>query len=151
MKTICGADCRKCPFREECRGCAETCGRPFGGTCVAAEYIKAGGLEKYREFKQVLLGEVNTLLEANGIPPADGLQELAGFYVNLPYPLPSGRAVKKKGLWCFALPTGAFIGPNSCMVSSTSRMSSPPFQATSILYYVKVNTKHRELQDWNEN
>ena len=94
MKTICGADCGKCPFREECRGCAATCGRPFGGTCVAAEYIKAGGLEKYHEFKQVLSEEVNALLEANGIPPADGLQELAGFYVNLPYPLPSGRAVK---------------------------------------------------------
>ena len=54
MKTICGADCGKCPFREECRGCAATCGRPFGGTCVTAEYIKAGGVEKYREFKQVL-------------------------------------------------------------------------------------------------
>lgn len=94
MKTICGADCGKCPFRGECRGCAETCGRPFGGTCVAAEYIKAGGMEKYREFKRILLGEVNALLEANGIPPADGLQELAGSFVNLPYPLPSGRAVK---------------------------------------------------------
>jgi len=94
MKTICGADCGKCPFREECRGCAETCGKPFGGTCVAAEYIKAGGIKKYHEFKQVLLDEVNALLKANDIPPADGLNELAGAFVNLPYPLPSGEAVR---------------------------------------------------------
>lgn len=94
MKTICGADCGKCPFREECRGCAETCGKPFGGTCVAAEYIKAGGIKKYHEFKQVLLDEVNALLKANDIPPADGLNELAGSFVNLPYPLPSGEAVR---------------------------------------------------------
>ena len=94
MKTICGADCGKCPFREECRGCAETCGRPFGGTCVAAEYIRTGGMEKYREFKRVLLDEINAILKANDIPPADGLNELRGAYVNLPYPLPSGAAVR---------------------------------------------------------
>ena len=94
MKTICGADCGKCSFREECRGCAETCGKPFGGSCVAAEYIKAGGIKQYHEFKRVLLDEVNTLLKANDIPPADGLNELAGSFVNLPYPLPSGEAVR---------------------------------------------------------
>ena len=94
MKTICGADCGKCPFREGCRGCAETCGRPFGGTCVAAEYIRAGGMERYREFKRILLDEVNALLKSNELPPADGLNELAGSYVNLAYPLPSGDAVR---------------------------------------------------------
>ena len=94
MKTICGADCGECPFREECRGCVATCGKPFGGTCVAAEYIKAGGMERYHEFKRVLLGEVNALLEANGLPAADGLNELAGSFINLPYPLPSGETVR---------------------------------------------------------
>ena len=36
--SICGANCEKCSFQDSCRGCAATCGRPFGGTCVAAEY-----------------------------------------------------------------------------------------------------------------
>ena len=94
MGTICGADCNKCPFGENCRGCEATCGKPFGGSCIAAEYIKIGGKEKYAEFKKILLGEVNTLLAANDIPPAESLNELPGSFVNLAYPLPSGEAVK---------------------------------------------------------
>ena len=96
MNTICGADCDKCSFnfKDSCRGCAATCGRPFGGSCIAAEYIKAGGKEKYSEFKQMLLREVNSLLEANGIPKAENLNELPGAFVNLAYPIPSGKAVK---------------------------------------------------------
>ena len=34
---ICGANCAGCSFREGCAGCAATCGRPFGGACVAAD------------------------------------------------------------------------------------------------------------------
>lgn len=94
MSTICGANCEECNFKDNCRGCEATCGKPFGGTCVAAEYIKAGGKEKYVEFKRGLLNEVNALLKANGIPPADALYELAGSFVNLAYPLPSGEAIK---------------------------------------------------------
>ena len=94
MSTICGANCGECGFKDECRGCAQTCGRPFGGACVAAEYIKAGGREEYAGFKQKLLAEINELLCANGIPRAEALYELAGFYVNLAYPLPSGEEVK---------------------------------------------------------
>ena len=94
MSTICGANCDGCGFKDKCCGCSQTCGKPFGGTCVAAEYIKAGGKEKYAEFKNALLAEINSLLEANGIPTADALYELAGFYVNLAYPLPSGENVK---------------------------------------------------------
>ncbi len=94
MKSICGAKCEECGFKNDCRGCAATCGKPFGGTCVAAEYIKTGGLEKYRDFKRVLLNEVNTLLKANNIPAAETLNELAGAFVNLEYPLPSGKTVK---------------------------------------------------------
>jgi hypothetical protein len=92
--TLCGANCGECGFKENCRGCEPTGGRPFGGECVAAEYIKAGGREKYAEFKSALLGEINSLLGSNGLPLADGLCELAGFYVNLAYPLPSGETIK---------------------------------------------------------
>ncbi len=92
-QSICGTSCSACGFRASCRGCAATCGRPFGGACIAAEYIRAGGKEHYADFKQKLLSEVNTLLNANEIPEADALYELPGKAVNLGYPLPSGRTV----------------------------------------------------------
>lgn len=66
MGSICGADCGACQFTENCKGCEETCGRTFGGCCVAAEYIKFGGKEKYGEFKEKLRTEVNELLGQNG-------------------------------------------------------------------------------------
>ena len=92
--TICGANCEGCQFKENCQGCAATGGKPFGGTCVAAEYIKVGGKAQYAEFKKQLLAEVNALLNANAIPEAEALYELPGKFVNLPYPLPSGKNVK---------------------------------------------------------
>lgn len=94
MNTICGANCEECSFKENCRGCQETGGKPFGGACVAAEYIKLGGKEKYAEFKEVLLDEINALLKQNEIPQADKLYELPGSFVNLAYPIPSGEAVQ---------------------------------------------------------
>lgn len=94
MSTICGTNCDKCSFKETCRGCDKTCGQPFGGTCVAAQYIKAGGKEAYAAFKKALLCEINALLRANDLPQADTLSELPGLLVNLPYPLPSGETVK---------------------------------------------------------
>ena len=94
MNTICGANCENCGLKDSCAGCAATCGRPFGGDCVAAEYIKAGGREKYAEFKEKLLREINALLAENDIPAAAALYELQGSFVDLPYPLPSGESVK---------------------------------------------------------
>ncbi len=93
-ETICGANCEGCFSQASCPGCAATCGRPFGGDCIAAEYIKVGGREKYAEFKDGLLSELNALLAANGLPEAAILNELAGCFVNLAYPLPSGECVK---------------------------------------------------------
>lgn len=94
MNTYCGANCESCPSRENCKGCLATCGSPFGGRCVAAEYIKVGGPEAYRQFKQKLTEEVNTLLTAEGLGRTDDLYELVGAYVNLEYPMPSGNKVK---------------------------------------------------------
>ena len=93
-KTFCGADCSQCPTKDECKGCIETNGCPFGGRCAAAEYIKIAGREKYNEFKQELLSEINFLLEANDIPKADSLFELCGQYVNLEYTLPGGEKIR---------------------------------------------------------
>lgn len=94
MSSICGADCGKCGSRENCRGCSETGGCPFGEQCIAAQYIKTGGRTGYDEFKEKLLDEVNVVLSANGIPKADRLYELLGEYVNLEYDIPSGKKVK---------------------------------------------------------
>ena len=92
--SICGAKCENCNFKDECRGCEATGGKPFGGPCVAAEYIKLGGAAAYADFKRQLLAEVNALLKANDIPETDALYELPGRSINIAYPLPSGRAVK---------------------------------------------------------
>lgn len=94
MRTICGAKCEECSFREVCKGCEATCGMPFGGKCIAAEYIKVGGREAYGEFQKGLLSEINTLLKAEGIPEAEALYELPGSFVNLEYPIPGGQTVK---------------------------------------------------------
>ena len=94
MKTYCGANCESCPSKENCKGCLETCGSPFGGRCVAAEYIKTGGVEAYRQFKKQLTDEVNALLAAEGLGSTNDLYELVGAYVNLEYPMPSGEKVK---------------------------------------------------------
>ena len=91
---ICGANCEKCHYKDSCCGCEATHGRPFGGTCIAAEYIKIGGRKNYADFKKKLLAEVNSLLKANDIPETDALYELSGRFVNLAYPIPSGRMVK---------------------------------------------------------
>lgn len=94
MNTYCGANCECCQSKAVCKGCTATCGSPFGGSCVAAEYIKSYGLEAYKSFKNRLTEEINTLLSAEGIPAAENLFELAGRYVNPEYPLPNGCKVK---------------------------------------------------------
>ena len=94
MKTYCGADCEVCDFKENCKGCLETCGSPFGGRCVAAEYIKAGGREAYQQFKEKLTEECNALLGQENIGRIDGLAELVGAFVNMEYTLPNGGKVK---------------------------------------------------------
>ena len=83
MKSLCGANCDECKMKDECKGCEATCGHPFGGRCVAAEYIKTGGRAAYDEFKNKLLGEINGLLNGEGLPLVDRLYELSGAMVNL--------------------------------------------------------------------
>ena len=94
MLNYCGADCGNCPFSQNCKGCLATCGSPFGGRCVAAQYIRTGGKNAYEEFKKNLTDEINMILEAEGIPQASSLNELPGHYVNLVYRLPNGESVK---------------------------------------------------------
>ena len=93
MKTICGIDCSECGMVNQCRGCAETAGNPFGGGCVAAECIRAGGREAFYAFKGRVIDEANAL-GIPDMPPVKELFLLHGAYVNLEYSLPSGQKVK---------------------------------------------------------
>ena len=101
MSSICGANCNECTMKENCKGCAATCGSPFGGRCLAAEYIRVGGRGAYGLFKKNLLAEVNELLRSIGIPEATALYELSGEFVNLAYPLPNGpvRFLEDKNIY----------------------------------------------------
>ena len=56
MESICGVfDCSQCEAEEACGGCRASCGRPFGGQCIAAETIKAGGREAYDRLQKELI------------------------------------------------------------------------------------------------
>lgn len=94
MIGLCGAKCEECGMKEQCKGCTETCGSPWGGTCVAAEYIKIGGKDAYEQFKEKLRTEINELLRSEGASEAEKLYELPGSYVNLAYELPNGYEFK---------------------------------------------------------
>ena len=93
MVSLCGTDCCKdCPRLATCGGCIKTDGHPFGGTCVAAGWVKAGGLDYLAHQKSRLIEEFNSL----GIQhlQVEDLYFLSGSYVNLEYKLPNGTAVK---------------------------------------------------------
>lgn len=90
---ICGMDCcKECGKLNECGGCEACGGHPFGGDCVAAQAILAGGFEGFAALKAKLIAEINAL----GIPglQVDGLNLLNGDYVNLEYPLANGTTAK---------------------------------------------------------
>lgn len=90
---ICGVDCcSECGRRDECGGCEACGGHPFGGDCVAAQAILAGGFEGFAALKNALIAEINGL----GIPglQVEDLNLLNGYYVNLEYPLANGTKAK---------------------------------------------------------
>ena len=94
MNEFCGMDCcTACSMKgKSCRGCRETDGHPFGGRCVAAEGVKAGGRDEMEKRKQDLIAEINAL----AIPDLriNALNLLPGFFVNLEYSLPNGEKAK---------------------------------------------------------
>lgn len=57
-------------------------------------YKELGGKEKFQEFKQQIIDEFNTLLNAEGLPRVENLNVLSGSFVNLEYRLPNGQTVK---------------------------------------------------------
>ncbi|MGN0818796.1 MAG: DUF3795 domain-containing protein [Christensenellaceae bacterium] len=92
-KSICGANCTDCPMKKSCKGCVATNGCPNGKQCFIAKYIRLGGLESYKKFKDGLIDEINSL-NIEGMPPLKELNALIGEFVNLEYALPNGRKVR---------------------------------------------------------
>lgn len=92
-KAICGANCAECPSNQNCCGCAETSGCPYGKQCFIAEYILTGGIENYRSFKKGIVDEINAL-HIDGMDKVTELYPLVGRFVNLEYPLINGSTVK---------------------------------------------------------
>ena len=94
-KSICGADCQNCGYGKNfgCKGCMESKGCPFGKKCFIAAYISTGGMDAYKQFKEKLIEEFNSL-DIPGMPKIDDLFALNGSFVNIAYPMPSGKAVK---------------------------------------------------------
>lgn len=100
--SICGIDCTSCGFKDSCAGCAQTGGKPFGGTCMAAECCKhhpscsCGDFPKrICALKRQLIEEFNAL-GIEDMEEVTDLYSLAGFFINQAYPLPGGQSVK---LW----------------------------------------------------
>lgn len=91
--SICGANCSECPSKESCKGCEQTKGCPYGKQCFIAKYILTGDMEKYEEFKNELIDEINAL-GIEGMEKVTCLYPLVGNFVNLEYPLPSGEKIK---------------------------------------------------------
>ena len=58
------------------------------------QYSKIGGKEKFEEFKQQLIKELNTLLQIEGLTHIKNLNVLPGEFVNMEYTLPTGEKVK---------------------------------------------------------
>ena len=56
-------------------------------------YAELGGDERFREFKEQLIREINAL-GIEGMPELKALNYLVGGYVNLEYTLPNGQRVK---------------------------------------------------------
>lgn len=58
------------------------------------QYIKIGGVEKFEEFKNKIIDEINSFLCIEGLPKVENLNVLSGSFINLEYRLPNGEKVK---------------------------------------------------------
>lgn len=100
MKTLCGLDCSGCGLKNECGGCTETAGHPFGGSCMIAVCCKNKGCENCGrvvenpcKMKEQLIAEFNAL-GIEDMEEVTTLNALHGAYINLQYTLPGGQRIK---------------------------------------------------------
>ena len=95
MESLCGADCTNCGYgkNNNCKGCVNTKGCPFGKQCFVAKYILIAGKENFEIFKKQLIDEINEL-KVPGMPKIRELNALNGAFVNLSYHMPNGEFVR---------------------------------------------------------
>ena len=95
MDGVCGANCNDCELMKNnnCKGCKNTNGCPFGKKCWIAKYIELGGKDNFEIFKKQLINEINSL-NIDGMSSINELYPLHGSFVNLEYILPNGEKVK---------------------------------------------------------
>ena len=100
MKTLCGIDCGQCGFRNQCGGCVETNGHPFGGSCMVAGCCGnhgCGNCGKFFEASCSLKAQLIREFNALGIEDMEEVTDLTalrGAYINLEYTLPGGQKIK---------------------------------------------------------
>jgi len=97
--SICGIDCSLCEQREHCKGCAETHGQPFGGSCTVAQCCIENGHDSCKSCGDVCRMREKLLSELNSLGIADmgevtSLNALLGSYINCEYTLPNGQSVR---------------------------------------------------------
>ena len=95
MESFCGADCSNCDHgkNNNCKGCKNTNGCPFGKQCFVAKYVLTGRKENYDIFQKQLIDEINDL-NISGMPKINELAPLNGSFVNLAYPIPNGKSIQ---------------------------------------------------------
>ena len=100
MKTLCGIDSGQCGFRNQCGGCVETNGHPFGGSCMVAGCCGnhgCGNCGKFFEASCSLKAQLIREFNALGIEDMEEVTDLTalrGAYINLEYTLPGGQKIK---------------------------------------------------------
>lgn len=57
-------------------------------------YVEIGGKEKFEEFKEQLINEINAFLLSVGLPKVERLNVLSGEFINMEDILPNGEKVK---------------------------------------------------------
>lgn len=98
--SICGLDCSQCGFRDACKGCTETDGKPFGGDCMIAVCCREKKCQNCGKsfvlpcrLKEELIAEFNAL-GIEDMEEVTKLYALWGAYINLQYTLPGGQTIK---------------------------------------------------------
>lgn len=99
-RSICGIDCEKCGLKDNCAGCLETGGKPFGGACIVADCAKTHEHSDCKackangcELRKQLLNEIHSLPIKN-VERFTELLALSGAFINLPYTVPNGETYK---------------------------------------------------------
>lgn len=92
---MCGVNCEECYMKENCKGCVETQGSPFGGECILIGCCQdpENKTKLMEECKKTLIKEFNAL-GIKSMPEVTELTPLNGSFVNMEYTLSNGEKIK---------------------------------------------------------